>query len=64
MAFLRRFDKFNLKYYPFGQSRLREIFIKQVREEQAGGGDGVRKDVKRDKLFIFCCCQVKPHHCA
>jgi AMP deaminase len=26
-----RFDKFNLKYNPFGQSRLREIFIKQVR---------------------------------
>ena len=25
------FDKFNLKYNPFGQSRLREIFIKQVR---------------------------------
>jgi AMP deaminase len=25
-----RFDKFNLKYNPFGQSRLREIFIKQV----------------------------------
>ncbi len=24
------FDKFNLKYNPFGQSRLREIFIKQV----------------------------------
>ena len=24
-----RFDKFNLKYNPFGQSRLREIFIKQ-----------------------------------
>ena len=30
-----RFDKFNLKYNPFGQSRLREIFIKQV------GGRGV-----------------------
>ena len=26
-----RFDKFNLKYNPFGQSRLREIFIKQAR---------------------------------
>lgn len=26
----RSFDKFNLKYNPFGQSRLREIFIKQV----------------------------------
>ena len=26
-----RFDKFNLKYNPCGQSRLREIFIKQVR---------------------------------
>lgn len=25
-----RFDKFNLKYNPFGQSRLREIFVKQV----------------------------------
>lgn len=25
-----RFDRFNLKYNPFGQSRLREIFIKQV----------------------------------
>lgn len=25
----RRFDKFNLKYNPFGQSRLREVFIKQ-----------------------------------
>lgn len=25
-----RFDKFNLKYNPFGQSRLREIFIKQA----------------------------------
>lgn len=24
-----RFDKFNLKYNPCGQSRLREIFIKQ-----------------------------------
>ena len=29
-----RFDRFNLKYNPFGQSRLREIFIKQV--AQAG----------------------------
>jgi len=28
-----RFDKFNLKYNPFGQSRLREIFIKQVRAQ-------------------------------
>lgn len=27
-----RFDKFNLKYNPCGQSRLREIFIKQVPE--------------------------------
>ena len=26
-----RFDRFNLKYNPLGQSRLREIFIKQVR---------------------------------
>lgn len=26
-----RFDRFNLKYNPFGQSRLREVFIKQVR---------------------------------
>lgn len=26
-----RFDRFNLKYNPCGQSRLREIFIKQVR---------------------------------
>ena len=26
-----RFDRFNLKYNPFGQSRLREIFIKQAR---------------------------------
>ena len=25
-----RFDRFNLKYNPFGQSRLREIFIKQA----------------------------------
>lgn len=25
---LHRFDKFNLKYNPFGQSRLREIFLK------------------------------------
>lgn len=25
-----RFDRFNLKYNPCGQSRLREIFIKQV----------------------------------
>ncbi|KAL5973649.1 hypothetical protein ACLOJK_030303 [Asimina triloba] len=24
-----RFDKFNLKYNPFGQSRLREVFLKQ-----------------------------------
>ena len=30
---LCRFDKFNLKYNPFGQSRLREIFIKQVRDK-------------------------------
>jgi AMP deaminase len=30
-----RFDKFNLKYNPFGQSRLREIFIKQVRRRLA-----------------------------
>lgn len=28
----QRFDRFNLKYNPFGQSRLREIFIKQVGE--------------------------------
>lgn len=27
-----RFDRFNLKYNPFGQSRLREIFIKQARQ--------------------------------
>lgn len=26
-----RFDRFNLKYNPFGQSRLREVFIKQAR---------------------------------
>ena len=32
-----RFDKFNLKYNPFGQSRLREIFIKQVCAGCAGG---------------------------
>jgi hypothetical protein len=32
-----RFDRFNLKYNPFGQSRLREIFIKQARQGcQAG----------------------------
>lgn len=31
---LHRFDKFNLKYNPFGQSRLREIFIKQVSTAQ------------------------------
>jgi hypothetical protein len=30
-SIFHRFDKFNLKYNPFGQSRLREIFIKQVR---------------------------------
>ena len=30
-----RFDRFNLKYNPFGQSRLREIFIKQVRAQAA-----------------------------
>ena len=30
-----RFDRFNLKYNPFGQSRLREIFIKQVRAQGA-----------------------------
>lgn len=29
-----RFDRFNLKYNPFGQSRLREIFIKQARPSQ------------------------------
>lgn len=29
-----RFDRFNLKYNPFGQSRLREIFIKQVSKQQ------------------------------
>jgi len=28
-SLFHRFDKFNLKYNPFGQSRLREIFIKQ-----------------------------------
>lgn len=28
-----RFDRFNLKYNPFGQSRLREIFIKQVTDD-------------------------------
>lgn len=30
-----RFDRFNLKYNPFGQSRLREIFIKQVSSHSA-----------------------------
>lgn len=30
-----RFDRFNLKYNPFGQSRLREVFIKQVRPPRA-----------------------------
>ena len=29
-----RFDKFNLKYNPFGQSRLREIFLKQDNHTQ------------------------------
>ena len=29
-SIFHRFDKFNLKYNPFGQSRLREIFIKQA----------------------------------
>ncbi|KAF5833185.1 hypothetical protein DUNSADRAFT_10599 [Dunaliella salina] len=28
-SLFHRFDRFNLKYNPFGQSRLREIFIKQ-----------------------------------
>ena len=28
-SLFHRFDKFNLKYNPCGQSRLREIFIKQ-----------------------------------
>lgn len=32
-----RFDKFNLKYNPCGQSRLREIFIKQARCRTGGG---------------------------
>lgn len=27
-SILHRFDKFNLKYNPFGQSRLREVFLK------------------------------------
>jgi hypothetical protein len=36
-----RFDKFNLKYNPFGQSRLREIFIKQVRLGQRQQQDQV-----------------------
>lgn len=29
LAFPLSFDRFNLKYNPFGQSRLREVFIKQ-----------------------------------
>ena len=28
-SIFHRFDKFNLKYNPCGQSRLREIFLKQ-----------------------------------
>jgi hypothetical protein len=36
----KRFDKFNLKYNPCGQSRLREIFIKQVGARGGGEGDG------------------------
>ena len=31
-----RFDKFNLKYNPCGQSRLREIFLKQDNLIQGG----------------------------
>jgi hypothetical protein len=31
-----RFDKFNLKYNPCGQSRLREIFLKQDNMIQGG----------------------------
>ena len=38
-----RFDRFNLKYNPFGQSRLREIFIKQVRNLMLHFQDTVHK---------------------
>ena len=34
-----RFDRFNLKYNPFGQSRLREIFIKQVHNHPTDTSD-------------------------
>uniref|UniRef100_A0A7C9D090 Uncharacterized protein n=1 Tax=Opuntia streptacantha TaxID=393608 RepID=A0A7C9D090_OPUST len=37
-----RFDKFNLKYNPCGQSRLREIFLKQdnlIQGRFSGGAD-------------------------
>ena len=42
-----RFDKFNLKYNPCGQSRLREIFIKQVGGKGGGPARGGRRDPRQ-----------------
>lgn len=45
-----RFDKFNLKYNPCGQSRLREIFLKQDNLIQ---GTLLRKYCLKEKSFCF-----------
>lgn len=50
-----RFDKFNLKYNPCGQSRLREIFIKQ---DNLIHGRWVRvaAGLCRDAGVSYCAC--------
>lgn len=51
-----RFDKFNLKYNPCGQSRLREIFLKQDNHIQ---GNASFREVLRISLNLHACDDVK-----
>ncbi|KAJ0734569.1 putative AMP deaminase [Helianthus annuus] len=48
-----RFDKFNLKYNPFGQSRLRENFLKQ--DNLIQGGRAARRAFEFGQTYV-----VKP----
>jgi AMP deaminase len=59
-----RFDKFNLKYNPCGQSRLREIFLKQDNLIQGADTqtpflvDSVSIIVSHGIVVILCCIEL------
>jgi AMP deaminase len=59
-----RFDKFNLKYNPCGQSRLREIFIKQVLRMVVFGSRPSLPALGRLRMFLrsFTYAEAGPRH--